>query len=159
MLKGLDKIDTPNAAGDIAEPQDSADGGNIKPRLLAVDDSEYSAELTSRFAERCGFETRFVTDAMEVTEIVKNWHPDVVATDICMPEMDAIELFGALSECGFDGELILISGHDEKLRGQARRLAEIKRLQVRADLQKPLELKSLRAVLNPDQATSAAADD
>jgi CheY-like chemotaxis protein len=117
MLRGLDTIDRTKTTEDAPEPQTPAHGGNAKPRLLAVDDSEYSAELTSRFAQRCGFETRFVTNAQEVTEIVKDWHPDLVATDICMPEMDAIELFDALSKCGFEGELILISGHDEKLRG------------------------------------------
>jgi CheY-like chemotaxis protein len=132
---------------DCDDQADAIDTAYRKPRLLAVDDAPDSAELISRIAERCGYEARFVADSSMVPSLVEEWQPDVVATDICMPKMDAIELFGVLAHCNFSGNLILISGQDDQLRRQARQLAEIRQLNVIGDLPKPVPLQTLKKVL------------
>ena len=71
----------------------------------------------------------------------------MLALDLSMPELNGIDLFRLLQENGFDGRLIIISGHDDWMRASAGRLAEARGLKVVGDMQKPLDATRLRQVL------------
>lgn len=116
-------------------------------RLLAVDDSEDSAELVARVATKCGYEARSLSDPTRLYELLRDWKPRVLTLDLCMPEADGIALLSVLKENGFDGHLVIISGQDGWLRKAAARLAEGRGLQVAEDLEKPVDLAALRQLL------------
>src|SRR5437588_3264614 len=63
-------------------------------RLLAVDDSSDSAELIARIGTDCGYETKPVVDPRAVPQILKDWKPDVLTLDLCMPGRDGFSVLG-----------------------------------------------------------------
>jgi CheY-like chemotaxis protein len=122
-------------------------------RLLAIDDMPDSAELVVRSAMRCGYDAMSLTVLSGVSEVVTRWKPDVVTLDLCMPETDGIGFLSVLHEAGFCGELLIISGQNEKVRKAAVKIAALKGMRVIGDLEKPVQLTRLRALLS----TAAAA--
>lgn len=118
------------------------------PRLLAVDDDAPSAELVVRVAERCGYEAFATSDSRGVINLVAALRPDVMAVDVSMPHVDAIELFKLLSEAQYDGDLIIISGQDQQTLSMVQRSAELMGLHLPHVHQKPLDMGRLRETLN-----------
>ena len=118
-----------------------------KTRLLAVDDNSDSAELIARVAAKCGFDARSITDSSALGRVLEEWDPQVLTLDLCMPDEDGISLLSVLTESGFSGQLVIISGQDDWFRKTARRLALARGLNVVDDLCKPVDLKVLREVL------------
>lgn len=159
MRFGIDSYEYRASADerDGSMTEESGTPATARPRLLAIDDARDSAELISRVAERCGYEARHITDPTDVAESIREWQPSVVVTDICMPQMDAIEMLGVLEQSGFDGDLVIVSGQDEMLRSQASKLAGVRRLKVVANLQKPIDIKSFRALLSDRLKAKATA--
>jgi DNA-binding NtrC family response regulator len=118
-----------------------------KVRLLAVDDNSDSAELIARVAAKLGYESRSMTDSSTLGRVLDEWNPQVLTLDLCMPEEDGISVLSLLTDSGFSGQLVIISGQDDWFRKTARRLASARGLNVADDLCKPVDLKALREVL------------
>lgn len=120
-------------------------------RLLAVDDDAASAELIVRVAERCGYEAFATSDSRGVINLVAALRPDVMAVDISMPHVDAIELFRLLAERAYDGQIVIVSGQDDQTLIMVQRTAELMGLQQPHIHQKPLDFGRLRETLRPRQ--------
>jgi two-component system chemotaxis response regulator CheB len=116
-------------------------------RLLAIDDNHDSAELVVRVARRCGYDARLLADQTELPQTLRDWQPDVLTLDLCMPEADGISLFSVLQAGKFAGDVIIISGQDDWLRKVAGRLAGVHGLRVVDDLAKPVDLPRLQDLL------------
>jgi two-component system, chemotaxis family, chemotaxis protein CheY len=116
-------------------------------RLLSVDDNVDSAELVARIAGRCGYEARVASTPDAIRTAVQTWNPQVLALDLSMPELNGIDLLRLLQENGFEGRVLIISGHDDWMRASAGRLAEARGLKVVGDMQKPLDTGRLRQLL------------
>jgi two-component system, chemotaxis family, chemotaxis protein CheY len=116
-------------------------------RLLSVDDNVDSAELVARIAGRCGYEARVASTPDAIRTAVQTWNPQVLALDLSMPELNGIDLLRLLQENGFEGRVLIISGHDDWMRASAGRLAEARGLKVVGDMQKPLDTARLRQLL------------
>jgi CheY-like chemotaxis protein len=125
-------------------------------KLLAVDDDAPSAELIVRVAERCGYEAFATSDSRGVINLVAALRPDVIAVDISMPHVDAVDLFRLLAEQGYDGELIIVSGQDEQTLAMVQRAAELMGLHRPAVHQKPLDFARLRETLNRNRLLKAS---
>lgn len=121
--------------------------GLTKSRLLAVDDNSDSAELIARVASKCGYDARSITDPSTLAQVLDEWKPQVLTLDLCMPEEDGISVLSLLTQSGFSGHLLIISGQDEWFRKTASRLASARGLNVANDLCKPVDLKALRELL------------
>jgi DNA-binding response OmpR family regulator len=116
-------------------------------RLLAIDDNRDSAELVVRVARRCGYDARPLTDQADLPQTLRDWRPDVLTLDLCMPEADGISLFSVLQAGKFAGDVIIISGQDDWLRKVAGRLATVHGLRVADDLAKPVDVRRLQELL------------
>ena len=116
-------------------------------KLLAVDDDAPSAELIVRVAERCGYDAFATSDSRGVINLVAALRPDVMAVDISMPHVDAIELFRMLAEARYPGDIIIVSGQDEQTLGMVQRSAELMGLRRPHVHQKPLDFARLRETL------------
>jgi two-component system chemotaxis response regulator CheB len=127
-----------------------------KPRLLAVDDNSDSAELIARVATKCGYDAKTIGDLDRLRGVLTAWRPTVLTLDLCMPQEDGIGVISMLKECDFAGQLVIISGQDSWLRRAAARLADARGLRVAGDLGKPVDLKTLRDLLNGLNAAQAA---
>jgi len=123
-------------------------------RLLAVDDDAPSAELIVRVAERCGYEAFATSDSRGVINLVAALRPDVMAVDISMPHVDALDLFRLLRQAGFGGDIIIVSGQDEQTLQMVQRSAESMGLRKPYMHQKPLNFALLRETLNASRLLS-----
>jgi CheY-like chemotaxis protein len=117
-------------------------------RLLAIDDNFESAELIARIGTACGYETKPIMDPRTVPDILEDWKPDVLTLDLCMPHKDGFSILTSLQEIGFKGSLIVISAQNDWLRKAACQLAEVNGIEVTSHLQKPINLRALRDLLN-----------
>jgi two-component system chemotaxis response regulator CheY len=125
----------------------SETGIDRRPRLLVVDDDSDAAGLVLRVATRCGYDAVSLVEMSTLEGVLRNLQPDVLTLDLCMPQMDGIEVLSRLKALGFKGHLIIISGQDDWLRKQARDLALARGLNVAAEMSKPLDLNALRGLL------------
>ena len=112
--------------------------------------------MISRVAAKLGYEARAASSPESLREHLKSWQPDILTLDLCMPEEDGMGVFSLLSQMGFAGGIIIISGHDEWLRQSASRLASALGLQIAGNLSKPIDLKQLRTLLADFQSAIAA---
>ena len=117
-------------------------------KLLAVDDDAPSAELIVRVAERCGYDAFATSDSRGVINLVAALRPDVMAVDISMPHVDAVELFRLLADAKYGGDIIIVSGQDEMTLGLVQRSGELMGLRRPHVHQKPLDFARLRETLN-----------
>lgn len=117
------------------------------PRLLSVDDDPDSAELVVRVAERCGYEAFATSDSRGVVNLTKALEPDVLTVDICMPNIDANELFRLLAEAKVTARILIVSGQDHGTLERTRQDALSLGLEVPYVQQKPLDFRKLREML------------
>jgi DNA-binding NtrC family response regulator len=125
-------------------------------RLLAIDDNRDSADLVVRIARRCGYDARPLAEQVDLLQTLRDWQPDVLTLDLCMPEADGISLFSVLQAGRFAGDVIIISGQDDWLRKVAGRLATVHGLRVADDLAKPVDVRRLQELLTRLRAPAAS---
>ena len=78
-------------------------------RVLVADDDEQVRRVLSRALERAGHDVETVRSGTEALVAIESAAPDLVVTDINMPDMDGIELLVHLVERG-GIKVIAISG-------------------------------------------------
>ncbi len=126
------------------------------PKLMAVDDDVASAELIVRIAERCDYEAFATSDPRGVIALAKALKPDLLAVDICMPNIDANSLFVLLKEAEYTGTIILVSGQDQQILNSTAAYGRSLGLDVPYVLQKPLPIAELRSFLSEYRPKLAA---
>jgi len=85
-------------------------------RVLIVDDEPWALVVTRKVFnwEQNGFEViAETTSSKKAMDIICTQQPDVVFTDIRMPNIDGIELIKAIRQKGIDTEFIIVSGFAE----------------------------------------------
>ncbi|OCA85977.1 hypothetical protein A8F94_14115 [Bacillus sp. FJAT-27225] len=55
----------------------------------------------------------YAQDGKEALTLTRNLRPNLIITDIRMPEMDGIELIQTVETMGFDSKIVVVSGFDE----------------------------------------------
>ena len=79
-------------------PVEDPDIGSVKPislrdvHVLVVDDDEESRELASLVLTDAGAETRTAPSAREAMALLEEWPPDVLVSDLELPEEDGFSL-------------------------------------------------------------------
>jgi len=85
-----------------------------KPRILIVDDEPQLTRVLRTGLSSHGYEVRIAADGVAALETFGDWHPDLVVTDLAMPEMDGLELCRRLREISSVPILVLSARGDEK---------------------------------------------
>ena len=67
-------------------------------KLLLVDDSELALQVEKAFLVNEGFEVRTAATIAACDRILSVWSPDIVLTDVKMPEMSGPELCRAIKK-------------------------------------------------------------
>lgn len=125
-------------------------------RLLAIDDDVSSAELIVRIAERCRYEAFATSDSRGVMNLTTALSPSILAVDICMPNLDANDLFDLLAKDGYCGQILIVSGQEPRVLEETRSRAQRLGLNAQHVLQKPLDIPMLRNILLEPKLASAA---
>jgi len=85
-------------------------------RVLVVDDSPFVAKALVRVLEARGLVACAASTMDETMSICARFHPDVLVTDVCMPNIDLVDLcrrFRAAAN-GQPTSVLLFSGHAEQ---------------------------------------------
>lgn len=125
------------------------DKQNIK--VLTVDDDEFMRRIVNRLLDGLGFQrTKEVASGAEALTLLDQLSapPDVIILDLKMPEMDGIELVRHLVARNFPGQLILLSGEDERLLRSAQRLVSAHHIPVLGYLTKPIGADALERLMS-----------
>jgi two-component system response regulator (stage 0 sporulation protein F) len=81
-----------------------------KKKILVVEDEFGLHELFRDIFNMEGYEVRIATNGLTGYEIYKEFKPDLVFTDIIMPEMDGLELVSKIREINPQIKVIYMSG-------------------------------------------------
>lgn len=85
-------------------------------KVIVADDEKLIARSLSRRIEESGRNFRVVAQAgtgLEALELAREWMPDVVFSDIKMPEMDGIGLISRLRELNPSIFCVIVSGYSD----------------------------------------------
>src|SRR6266496_2890063 len=63
-----------------------------KPKILVVDDEAQIARVLKTTLSARGYSVRTASDGDDAVQVMKAWTPDLVITDLRMPNMDGVEL-------------------------------------------------------------------
>ena len=92
-------------------------------KVLAIDDSRTIRELLRSVMEDAGFDFESACDGVEGVERYAEVRPDVVITDINMPNMDGYGVIDAIRKGDIDNQvpiLVLTTESGDKLKARAR---------------------------------------
>ncbi len=115
----------------------------MKKRIFIVDDEPKIGELFVTVLRRDGFDARAFVNPLAVLEkIDEGTVPDVMLADLMMPNLNGIELLGALKERQLMLPVIIMTAHSS-----VQTAVEAMRLGAFHYLQKPVNLEEMRALL------------
>jgi DNA-binding response OmpR family regulator len=100
------------------EPQspESFDVSGGRETLLLVDDSDMVLSMGQRILERYGYTVIVANDGVDGLNrfLAEREKIDLILTDLEMPRSSGHELLVELRAKGFDGPVLLMSGHGEE---------------------------------------------
>jgi two-component system KDP operon response regulator KdpE len=92
---------------------------NEKPRILVVDDEPQLTRVLRTGLSSRGFEVRTAADGLSALETFGDWGPDLVITDLAMPNMDGLDLCSRLREISTVPIIVLSAKGEEKTKVEA----------------------------------------
>lgn len=86
-----------------------------KKRLLLIDDSEITLAMEKAVLEARGYDVRATSTLVEFESVLKDWRPDVILTDIHMPEATGADICRTLKNAynTQDIPIVLFSSLDD----------------------------------------------
>ena len=86
-------------------------------RILVVDDELQIVDYEVQVLERAGYVTLSTVSSVQALKMLekKKWNPDLLITDMAMPDMTGLELFEKMREIDRDIPVILCSGYSEHI--------------------------------------------
>ncbi len=113
-----------------------------KSRILAIDDEPAMIEWLKILLEHEGYEVRTAMIGTRGDEIFKTWQPDVVLTDMMLPDADGLELLRKFKETHPATEVIVVTGH-----GSVPKAVEAMKAGAHSFIEKPIEPDTLLTML------------
>jgi len=90
-----------------------------KPRILVVDDEPQLTRVLRTGLKSRGYDVRTAADGLAGFQAFVSWSPDLVITDLAMPNMDGLELCRRLRTISQVPIIILSAKGDEKVKVEA----------------------------------------
>jgi DNA-binding NtrC family response regulator len=112
-------------------------------RILVVDDEAVMREVLAIRLEQMGLEVHLAANGSEAREVTERVQPDLVISDVMMPDIDGLELLRILKAGDPDRPVVLITAH-----GTVDSAVEALKRGALDFLTKPLDYDKLAAVLD-----------
>lgn len=90
-----------------------------QPRILVVDDEPQIARVLRTGLKTHGYDVRVASDGVSALETFGDWPPDLVITDLAMPNMDGLKLCRRLRETSQLPIIVLSVRGEEKTKVEA----------------------------------------
>lgn len=81
-----------------------------KQRILVVDDEQLIAQSLRDILSRAGFEAVFALSGTEAIELAEQICPDIVISDVIMPDLDGVQTAIGIQRACPDARILLFSG-------------------------------------------------
>jgi two-component system KDP operon response regulator KdpE len=92
---------------------------NQQPRILVVDDEPQIARVLRTGLKTHGYDVRVASDGISALETFNDWRPDLVVTDLAMPNLGGLELCRRLRAISQLPIIILSVRGEEKAKVEA----------------------------------------
>jgi two-component system KDP operon response regulator KdpE len=92
---------------------------NDRPRILVVDDEPQLIRVLRTGLKSRGYEIRAAADGLAGFEMFTDWHPDLVITDLAMPNVDGLELCRRIRAVSQVPIIVLSAKGEEKTKVEA----------------------------------------
>jgi EAL domain-containing protein (putative c-di-GMP-specific phosphodiesterase class I)/FixJ family two-component response regulator len=119
--------------------------------ILVLDDEAFMLKLLERMLVNLGYNNIVTCDnSVKALNYIceKNTQPDLILCDLMMPEMDGIEIVNHLIENCYTGNLILVSGIEERIMLTVEKLAHTNNIRILGSLHKPFTTDCLSVLLD-----------
>jgi DNA-binding NtrC family response regulator len=113
-----------------------------KTRVLAVDDEPSMIEWLRVLLEHEGYEVKTAMIGARGEEIFRTWRPDVVLTDMMLPDIDGLELLRKFKQASAETEVVVLTGH-----GSVPKAVDAIKAGAYSFVEKPVEPDAILAVL------------
>jgi EAL domain-containing protein (putative c-di-GMP-specific phosphodiesterase class I)/CheY-like chemotaxis protein len=111
---------------------------------FVVDDEAEVRAFVSKVLAAAGFAVQQLRSFNEVALALAHGTPDVIILDLSLGSSDAIEVIRILSLGKYQGDVVLISGHDAATLAEVAEIGKNRGLSMLAPLQKPFRVNALR---------------
>ena len=92
---------------------------NERARILVVDDEPQLTRVLRTSLKARGYDVRAAADGLSGFETFSDWHPDLVITDLAMPNVDGLELCRRLRAVSQVPIIVLSAKGEEKTKVEA----------------------------------------
>jgi len=125
----------------------SADCGGVSARMILVVEDEPSVRATLSLCLRAaGYQTICAENGQAAQQLIVDFEPNAIVTDIFMPGQDGLGLMNWLREQGRKIPVVAISGHTRTVEFDG--LAMARRLGASSILEKPFPAGALAAAVD-----------
>ncbi len=90
-----------------------------QPRILIVDDEPQITRVLRMGLKTYGYDVRVAADGVSALQTYNDWHPDLVVTDLAMPNMNGLDLCRRLREISQLPIIVLSVRGEEKTKVEA----------------------------------------
>ena len=92
---------------------------NDRPRILVVDDEPQLTRVLRTGLKSRGYDVRAAADGLAGFETFSDWHPDLVITDLAMPNVDGLEFCRRLRAVSQVPIIVLSAKGEERTKVEA----------------------------------------
>ncbi|MEK7708958.1 MAG: EAL domain-containing protein [Pseudomonadota bacterium] len=128
-------------------------------KILILDDDTFMLKLLTRMLAKKGYTTVSTCDnghdALKRIDHADTC-PDLILLDLNMPDMDGIEFVRYLVDRNYHGNLVLVSGEDERMLKTAEKLVHAHKIPMLGYLHKPVNPEKLSELLQKWEPYSPA---
>ena len=115
---------------------------NRRSLVLVVDDEPAIREVLEMILQEWGYDVRLASDGAEAKEMVEGYDPDIVISDVVMPQLSGLDLLRCLKAGNPNRPVILVTAH-----ASIDLAVESMKQGAQDFVTKPLDYSKLRAIL------------
>lgn len=83
--------------------------------VLVIDDTDIVREVIALYLEHIGFTVHQASDGRQGIELFEKFNPDIVFTDLLMPEIDGLEVVKTITKQNPETPIVVISGNNDAI--------------------------------------------
>src|SRR6185295_6878071 len=121
--------------------------GMRKTKVLIVDDEPAIREVLEMILQEWGYDIRLASDGAEAKEMVEGYDPDVVISDVVMPQLSGLDLLRCLKAGNPNRPVILVTAH-----ASIDLAVESMKQGAQDFITKPMDYPKLRSILKAAEA-------